>query len=396
MSLSQVASIDDMKKMAKKNLPKMFYQYIADGSFSQTTLNKNYNDFKKYIFRQAAFVDTSQKKYNVKVLGEDYALPFGFGPTGLMGMFWPEAEIHALKVCQQKNIPFCLSTMSICSVTDVAQVAERPFWYQLYLLKNKDLVNKLIKQANEAEVSTLFINADLPITGVRYCDIHNGMTVPPRITLKNLINITYHQRWAWKYLFSKHKTFGNLAGLLDNAHDLEAITKYMNTQYDQSATWDDIKKIRDSWPGKLVIKGIMDLECVKNAEKIGADGVVISNHGGRQLDCVSSSVDALDFIAKKFEKKNFEIFFDGGLKYGQDIARAFALGANFTLLGRSLLCGMAAYGPKGLAKAIDLLAAELEIVMTLIGASSIAEINSEKLVNTNSGETQGSSAKNRE
>lgn len=375
MNLDSISCIADLEQQAKKRLPKMFFEYIEQGSFKQSTLQKNKDDFNKYPLKQAAFVDTSKKTTNTSIFGEQYSLPFGFGPTGLMGLFWPDAEMHALKICQENDIPFCLSTMSICSLDDVAKVAKKPFWFQLYLFKDKKLLKKLMQRAKDVGVSTLFVNADLPTTGIRYCDIRNGMTVPPRLTVKSIFNIAQHQSWVWRYLFSKRKSFGNLAGLLDDATDIKAITRYMNAQYDSSVTWDDIQYLRDQWSGNLVIKGVSTVEAIQNAEMIGANGVVVSNHGGRQLDGVVSSIQALDSITREQKETKLTIMFDGGIRYGQDVFRSLALGANSVLLGRALLYGMAAYGPKGLSKAIEIMKNELDSVMTLTGTNSIKSMS---------------------
>jgi L-lactate dehydrogenase (cytochrome) len=306
-------------------------------------------------------------------VGEPAALPMVLAPIGLCGMQWGDGEILACRAAQAAGIPFCLSTMSICAIEDVAAAVAYPFWFQLYVMKDRGFVRELIARAIAAKCSALVLTADLQVLGQRHCDLRNGMTVPPQLKLRNLIDIATKPAWAASVLRGKRKTFGNLAGHVRGMEDVHSLAQWTAGQFDPSLSWKDVEWIRDLWPGTLVLKGVLDVEDAKRAAKTGAKALVVSNHGGRQLDGAVSSISALPGIVDAVGSE-IEIMFDGGIRSGQDIMRALALGARSCMIGRAYLYGLGAGGEAGVARAIEILRNELDVTMALTGTRSVKEI----------------------
>ncbi|MBV9347642.1 MAG: alpha-hydroxy-acid oxidizing protein, partial [Pseudolabrys sp.] len=310
---------------------------------------------------------------------EKVPVPLALAPIGLLGMQHGDGEILACRAAQQIGIPFTLSTMSICSIEDVAAAVEKPFWFQLYVIRDRGFMKALIERAAEAKCSALVLTVDLQILGQRHRDIRNGMTVPPEIRIKNIIDIATKPAWAWSILKGKRKTFGNLAGHVKGMENVNSLAEWTSQQFDPSLNWRDIEWVKSIWPGKLILKGILDVEDARIAAQSGAEAMVVSNHGGRQLDGAASSISMLPRIADAVGD-DIEILFDGGVRTGADIERALALGAQACMIGRPYVWGLGAYGQAGVAKAVDLLQKELHVTMGLTGVGSVAEIGPNVLV----------------
>ena len=319
-------------------------------------------------------VDVSKRDLSTSILGELAALPLILAPVGLTGMQFGDGEIHACRAAHAANIPYTLSTMSICSIEDVAANVDKPFWFQLYVMKDRGFIKALIERAIAAKCSALVLTVDLQVIGQRHADIKNGMTVPPEWTLSKLVDFATKPAWVSGVLRGKRRTFGNLAGHLKGTDDITALGTWIATQFDTTLNWKDVEWIRSIWPGKLVLKGILDVEDAEEAVKTGAQAMVVSNHGGRQLDGAPSSIEVLPEIVDAVGSQ-MEIMFDGGIRSGQDVMRALALGAKSCMIGRAYIHGLGAYGGPGVAKAIDLIAKELSVTMGLCGVNKIAEID---------------------
>jgi L-lactate dehydrogenase (cytochrome) len=323
--------------------------------------------------------DVSQRSQSTTILGEAAALPLSLGPIGLCGMQHGDGEILACRAAQAAGIPFCLSTLSICSIEDVAEAVQKPFWFQLYVMKDRGFVRSLIERAIAAKCSALVLTIDLQVLGQRHADIRNGMTVPPEIRLSNIIDIATKPTWALSVARGKRKTFGNVAGRVPGMDNVNSLAGWINNQFDPALSWKDVEWIRSLWPGKLIIKGILDVEDAKLAAKTGASAVVVSNHGGRQLDGAPSSISMLPKVVDAVGAE-IEIMFDGGIRSGQDVLRALALGARSCMLGRAYIYGLGAAGEAGVAKAIDIIAKELDVTMALTGTRHVADIGPQVLV----------------
>jgi L-lactate dehydrogenase (cytochrome) len=365
--------IDDMRDLARRRVPKMFFEYADRGSYAEETLRINRTDLARIKLRQRVLVDVAERDLRTTIVGEPAALPIALAPIGLCGMQWGDGEILACRAAQAAGIPFCLSTMSICAIEDVAAAVEHPFWFQLYVMKDRGFVRALIERAIAAKCSALVLTVDLQVLGQRHCDLRNCMTVPPEIKLDNLIDIASKPGWALSILRGKRKTFGNLAGHVRGMENVRSLAQWIAGQFDPSLSWKDIEWIRGLWPGKLVLKGILDVEDAKRAAKTGAAALVVSNHGGRQLDGAVSSISALPKIVDAVGSE-IEIMFDGGIRSGQDVMRALALGAHSCMVGRAYLYGLGAGAQAGVARAIDILRNELDVTMALTGAKRIEDI----------------------
>jgi len=366
--------IEDLRQVARRRVPRAFFDYAEAGSYSQETLHANRADLEHIKLRQRVLVDVSQRDVSTTILGEKVALPLALAPIGLCGMQHGDGEILACRAAQAAGIPFTLSTMSICSIEDVAQATGKPFWFQLYVMRDRGFIKALIERAAAAKCSALVLTVDLQVLGQRHCDIRNGMTVPPEIRLANVIDIATKPTWALSILKSKRKTFGNLAGHVKGMENVKSLAQWTSSQFDPALSWKDVEWVRSIWGGKLILKGILDVEDAKTAAKTGAAALVVSNHGGRQLDGAPSSISALPKIADAVGGE-IEVMFDGGVRTGQDILRALALGARSCLIGRSYIYGLGAYGEAGVAKAIEVLGKELDVTMALCGAKSVREID---------------------
>jgi L-lactate dehydrogenase (cytochrome) len=373
-ALRTVTCIEDLRLLARRKVPRAFFDYADAGSYSQETLRANRDDLERIKLRQRVLVDVSQRDLTTTVIGEPARLPLALAPIGLCGMQHGDGEILACRAAQAAGIPFTLSTMSICSIEDVAQAVGNPFWFQLYVMKDRGFIRALIERAAAAKCSALVLTVDLQVLGQRHCDIRNGMTVPPQINLANLIDLASKPAWALSILKSKRKTFGNLAGHVRGMENVISLAQWTNSQFDPALSWKDVEWVRSLWSGKLILKGILDVEDAKTAAKTGASALVVSNHGGRQLDGAPSSISALPKIAEAVGAQ-IEVMFDGGIRSGHDVLRALALGARSCMIGRSYVYGLGAGGEDGVSKAIEILAGELDVAMALTGTKRVGDID---------------------
>ena len=374
MPLRDITCIEDLRALARRKVPRAFFDYAEAGSYAQETLRANRKDFARIKLRQRVLVDVGQRDLGTTILGQRVAFPLALAPIGLCGMLRGDGEILACRAAQKAGIPFTLSTMSICSIEDVHDAVGQPFWFQLYMMKDRGFMRALIERAAAARCSALVLTVDLQVLGQRHCDIRNGMTVPPQIRLGNLLDMASKPAWVVSILQGKRKTFGNLAGHLRGMDDVISLAQWTNTQFDASLNWKDVEWVRSLWPGKLIIKGILDVEDAQVAAKTGASALVVSNHGGRQLDGAPSSISMLPKILDTVGAQ-IEVMFDGGVRSGQDLFRALALGARSCLIGRAYVYGLGAGGEVGVSKAIEIIGKELDITMALTGTRSVKEID---------------------
>jgi L-lactate dehydrogenase (cytochrome) len=377
--MKAMTCIEDLRTLARRKVPRAFFDYVDSGSYNEETLRANRADLEQIKLRQRVLVDVSQRSLATTIVGRKVAAPFALAPIGLCGMQYGDGEILSAQAANEADIPFVLSTMSICSIEHVAQATEKPFWFQLYVIRDREFTKDILARAAEAGCDTLILTVDLQVLGQRHRDIRNGMTVPPEIRLKNVLDIASKPGWAWSILKGRSKTFGNLAGHVKGMDNVKVLSKWVQDQFDPSLNWRDVEWIKKIWPGKLIIKGILDLEDAKLAVKLGADAVVVSNHGGRQLDGAPSSISALPAIAEAVGDQT-EVLFDGGIRTGADMLRALALGARACLIGRAYIYGLGAGGKAGVSRAIDLLKNELSVAMALTGVNSIAEIGPQVII----------------
>src|ERR1700754_80261 len=372
--MKHITCIEDLRLLHKHRVPKAFFDYADRGSYTEDTLRANSEDLQQIKFRQRILVDVSKRDLSTTILGEPSTMPLILAPVGLLGMQHGDGEIHACRAAQAAGIPFTQSTMWICSSEDTGPAVDKPFWFQLYVMKDRGFIKELIERAIAAKCSALVQTVDLQVIGQRHQDIKNGMTVPPEWSLSKLIDFAIKPTWVSGVLRGKRRTFGNLAGHLKMSDDITALSGWINSQFDTTLNWKDIDWIRSIWPGKLVLKGILDVEDAEIAAKSGAQAIVVSNHGGRQLDGAPSSIEVLPEIVDTVGSK-MEIMFDGGIRTGMDMMRALALGAKSCMIGRAYAYGLGAAGQEGVAKAIDLLAKELTTTMGLCGVNKISEID---------------------
>jgi L-lactate dehydrogenase (cytochrome) len=372
--MKNVACIDDLRTIAKTKVPRVFFDYADSGSYSEQTLRANRADLEAIRLRQRVLVDVSERSLATTVLGQKLAAPLILSPIGLLGMQHGDGEILAARAANEAGIPFTLSTMSVGSIEHVADATHKPFWFQLYVIRDRGFSKALMDRAVAAKVNTLVLTVDLQVLGQRHKDVRNGLTVPPEFRFKNVIDIATKPAWAWSVLNGKSKSFGNISGHVPGMENVNSLAKWTNDQFDPALTWKDVEWIKDYWPGNLVIKGILDVDDARTAVKMGADAIVVSNHGGRQLDGASSSIAMLPRVADAIGNDT-EILFDGGIRTGADIVRARALGARACLIGRAYVWGLGAGGQAGVAKAIDILRNELSVTMALTGVGRIADID---------------------
>ena len=365
-------TIDDLRYKAKKKVPKAFHDYVRSGSWSETTLKNNSNDFQKISFRQRVAVDISNRTTKKSLLGVEYKMPVALAPVGSLGMQRADGEILAAQAAEGFGVPFTLSTMSICSIEEVARNTSKPFWFQLYVMRDHDFAKRLVERAKAAQCSALVLTLDLQILGQRHADIRNGLSIPLKIKLSNLFDLLSKPSWCYQMARTKNRTFGNVMGHVKDITNLNSLTKWVQDQFDTRLNWDDVKRIKDWWGGKLIIKGIMDPDDAKMAQKCGADALVVSNHGGRQLDGVNSSISTLPEIKKAVS--NMEVLMDGGISSGQDILKAIAMGAEGVMIGRSFVYGLSAGGKEGVTKSLEILNKELDMTMALCGRRDIKDV----------------------
>ena len=369
-----ITHIEDLRVLAEKRVPRMFYDYADSGSYTESTYRANESDFQKIKLRQRVAVNMDNRSIRTTMAGVDTAMPVAIAPTGLTGMQHADGEILGALAAQKFGIPFTLSTMSICSIEDVAAATKAPFWFQLYVMKDRDFIERLIDRAKAANCSALMLTLDLQILGQRHKDIKNGLSAPPKPTLANILNLMTKPRWGLGMLGTKRHSFGNIVGHVKGVADLSSLSSWTADQFDPRLTWADVEWIKKRWGGKLILKGIMDAEDARLAADSGADAMIVSNHGGRQLDGAPSSINALPAIADAVGSR-IEVWMDGGIRSGQDVLKAVALGARGTLIGRAFLYGLGAMGEAGVTKALELIAKELEITMAFCGHTDIRNVD---------------------
>ena len=377
--MTAIACIEDLRKKAEKRVPRMFYDYADSGSWSESTYRANEDDLQAIKFRQRVAIDVSTRDTKMPMLGETTTMPVALAPTGLTGMQYADGEILAAKAAADFGVPFTLSTMSICSIEDVAAHSSTPFWFQLYVMRDRDFIRRLVDRAREAKCSALMITLDLQIMGQRHKDVRNGLSAPPKPTLRNLMNLVQKPAWCLGMLGTKRRQFGNIVGHVKGVKDMSSLADWTVSQFDASLSWDDVKEIRKQWGGKVIIKGILDAEDARAAVNVGADAIVVSNHGGRQLDGALSAIKALPAIVDAVGDKA-EVWMDGGIRSGQDVLRAIATGAQGTLIGRAFLYGLGAGGQAGVTKALEIIHKELDLTMGLCGQSELRKVDSSILL----------------
>jgi L-lactate dehydrogenase (cytochrome) len=374
-----ITCIEDLRVLAQRRVPRMFYDYADSGAWSESTYRANEADFQRIHLRQRVGIDFSSRKLSSTMVGQPVAMPVALAPVGMTGMQHADGEILAARAAAAAGVPFTLSTMSICSIEDVADTTDKPFWFQLYVMRDRDFNSRLIARAKAARCSALVLTLDLQILGQRNKDIKNGLTAPPRMTLANIVDIASKPRWWLGMAGTKRRTFRNIVGHAPGVKDARALASWTNEQFDPTLNWDDVKRIKDEWGGKLIVKGILDPEDAKLAVESGADALIVSNHGGRQLDGTVSSIAALPGIAAAVGHR-IEVFMDGGIRSGQDVLKALALGAKGVFIGRAYIYGLGAMGQAGVAKALECIRKELDVTMALCGLCDVHQAGPQNLV----------------
>jgi len=364
--MTVITTIEDLRVLAEKRVPRMFYDYADSGSWTESTYRANESDFHKIKLRQRVAVNMEGRSTATTMIGQAVAMPVAIAPTGLTGMQHADGEILAARAAQKFGVPFTLSTMSICSIEDVAEHAGEGFWFQLYVMKDRPFIERLIDRAKAANCAALVLTLDLQILGQRHKDLKNGLSAPPKLTLKNLINIATKPRWALGMLGTPRRQFGNIVGHVSGVADMSSLSSWTASQFDPCLNWGDVEWIQKRWGGKLILKGIQDVEDAKLAVQSGADALIVSNHGGRQLDGAQSSIEALPAIVDAVGTQ-IEVHMDGGIRSGQDVLKAYALGAKGVYIGRSMLYGLGAMGEEGVTKALEIIHKELDLTMAFCG-----------------------------
>ena len=369
-----VACVEDLRKQMQRRVPRMFYDYCESGSWTESTLEANETDLQAIKFRQRVAIDVSERSTAIKMLGQDVPMPVALAPTGLTGMQHADGEILAAQAAEAFGVPFTLSTMSICSIEDVAANTSKPFWFQLYVMRDRNFIRNLVERAKAANCSALMITLDLQIMGQRHKDVRNGLSAPPKLTLGNIMNLATKPSWCLGMLGTRRRQFRNIVGHVEGVKDMSSLADWTASQFDPRLSWEDVAEIRRMWDGKVILKGILDAEDAKQAVNVGADAIVVSNHGGRQLDGAASSIAALPAIVDAVGDKT-EVWMDGGIRTGQDVLRAVALGARGTLIGRAFLYGLGAGGRAGVTRVLEILHKELDLTMALCGRSNLSEVD---------------------
>ena len=369
-----VACVEDLRKQMQRRVPRMFYDYCESGSWTESTLEANETDLQAIKFRQRVAIDVSERSTAMKMVGQDVPMPVALAPTGLTGMQHADGEILAAQAAESFGVPFTLSTMSICSIEDVAANTSKPFWFQLYVMRDRNFIRNLVERAKAAKCSALMITLDLQIMGQRHKDVRNGLSAPPKMTLGNIMNLATKPSWCLGMLGTRRRQFRNIVGHVEGVKDTSSLADWTASQFDPRLSWEDVAEIRRMWDGKVILKGILDAEDAKQAVNVGADAIVVSNHGGRQLDSAASSIAALPAIVDAVGDKT-EVWMDGGIRTGQDVLRAVALGARGTLIGRAFLYGLGAGGRAGVTRVLEILHKELDLTMALCGRSNLSEVD---------------------
>ena len=376
--MQPIVDISDLKRLARARVPKMFFDYADSGSWSESTYRANEEDFGKLKFRQRVLVDMTDRSLASTMVGEPVAMPVALAPTGLTGMQHADGEMLAAQAAEAFGVPFVLSTMSICSIEDVALATTKPFWFQLYVMRDRDFVGDLIDRAKAAGCSALVLTADLQVLGQRHKDVRNGLSAPPKLTLKTMLDMAIRPRWCLAMARTPRRTFGNIVGHVKGVGDLSKLSVWTAEQFDPALSWNDVAWVKDRWGGPLIIKGILDVEDAKLAADTGADALIVSNHGGRQLDGAPSSISVLERIADAVGDR-IEVHFDGGIRSGQDVLKAIALGAKGTYIGRPFLYGLGALGRPGVTLALEIIRRELDVTLALCGRRILREVGREIL-----------------
>ena len=377
--MSVLNSIEDLRQEARRHVPRAIFDYADRGSYDEVTFNRNLADLAALQLRQRVMVDVSRQQLATKILGEDWAIPVGIGPTGLTGLFHANGEMLGARAAQAFGVPFCLSTMSICSIEDVRSAVQKPFWFQVYLMRDRGFNAELLDRALAANCSAIMLTVDMPVQGLRRRDPKNGLAIPPRLTLKNMFEVAMRPTWALKVLTGRRRTFGNLEARMKGTGGLKTLSEWIAQQFDPTVTWKDLAWLRERWPRKIIIKGILDPEDAKLAVEHGVDAMVVSNHGGRQLDGARSTISALPGVVDAVAGR-CEVLFDGGVRSGQDVLKALALGAKGCLIGKAFLYALAARGEAGVSLALDIIRKELAISLALTGANDVRNVTRDLLV----------------
>jgi L-lactate dehydrogenase (cytochrome) len=369
-----ITCIEDLRLLARRRVPRMFYDYADSGSWTESTYRANEADFQSIKLRQRVAVNMENRSTRTTMIGHEVAMPVALAPTGLTGMQHADGEILAARAAEAFGVPFTLSTMSICSIEDIAEHTQAPFWFQLYMMRDRSFMERLIDRAKAAKCSALMLTLDLQILGQRHKDIRNGLSAPPKPTLANMINLVTKPRWCLGMLGTRRRYFGNIVGHVSGVEDVSSLSAWTAQQFDPALNWRDVEWVKNRWGGKLILKGIMDARDAQLAAQSGADALIVSNHGGRQLDGAPSSISALPAIADEVGSK-IEVWMDGGIRSGQDVLKAVALGAKGTLIGRAFLYGLGALGEEGVAKCLQLIRNELDITMAFCGHTDIRTVD---------------------
>ena len=376
LSMKAITCIEDLRALHERRVPRMFYDYAESGSWSESTFRRNAQAFAEIQLRQRVAMDISQRSIAGQMLGQSWAMPVALAPTGLTGMQHANGEILAAQAAEDFGVPFTLSTMSICSIEDVAAHTQKPFWFQLYVMKDRAFISALIERAKAANCSALVLTLDLQIIGQRHKDIKNQMTAPPRLTLANLINMATKPRWCMGMLATRRHSFGNIVGHAKGVENLTSLSEWSAEQLDPALSWDDVAWVQEQWGGKLILKGIMDREDAAIAAGLGVDAIIVSNHGGRQLDGAPASMDVLAGVIEAVAQR-CEVWLDGGIRSGQDVFKAKALGAEGTLIGKAFLNGLGALGKPGVTQCLEIIAKELDLTMAFCGKTELSKVGGE-------------------
>ncbi|MBL8329175.1 MAG: alpha-hydroxy-acid oxidizing protein [Rubrivivax sp.] len=374
-----ITNIEDLRVLAEKRVPRMFYDYADSGSWTEGTYRANSAEFARIKLRQRVAVNMENRSTAVTMAGQEAKMPVSIAPVGLTGMQHADGEIHAARAAEKFGIPFTLSTMSICSIEDIAENTQAPFWFQLYMMRDRDAMARMIDRCKAARCSALVLTLDLQVIGQRHKDLKNGLTAPPRPTLANIINLATKPRWCLGMLGTRRHTFRNLVGHVKEVSNMKSLAAWTNEQFDPRLNWDDVAWVKERWGGKFILKGIMEVEDALLAVKSGADAIVVSNHGGRQLDGALSSIEALPAIVEAVGDK-IEVWMDGGIRSGQDVLKAWALGARGTMIGRAMVYGLGAMGEAGVSKALQIIHKELDITMAFCGHTQLRGVDRSILV----------------
>ena len=377
--LSKMTCIEDLRVVAEERVPRMFYDYADSGSWTETTYRENTSDFQNIKLRQRVAVNMEGRTTATQMVGQHAKMPVAIAPVGLTGMQHADGEIHAARAAEKFGIPFTLSTMSICSIEDIAENTSAPFWFQLYMMRDREAMSRMIDRARAAKCSALVLTLDLQVIGQRHKDIKNGLTAPPKPTIPNIINLMTKPRWCLAMAGTKRRTFRNLVGHVKGVSDMSSLSAWTNEQFDPRLSWADVAWVRKQWDGKLILKGIMDADDARLAVQSGADALVVSNHGGRQLDGAPSAIHALPAIVDAVGSQ-IEVWMDSGIRSGQDILKAWALGARGTMIGRAMVYGLGAFGEAGVTKALQILHKELDVTMAFCGHTNIQNVDTSILL----------------